>query len=156
MTTMKGSVLRSAPLALLRGVLFAAVLSAALILLFALFVLLFDLEIGIVTAVNQIIKVLSILFGTLVARKGQRPARVRGGPCRGRGVHGAGDRALLRLFRGAAPRCGHGRGPRARPCGGVFVRPAGRKPAEIGAHTKNLPGIPPALLAMAAGFMYNN
>lgn len=70
MTTMKGSVLRSAPLALLRGVLFAAVLSAALILLFALFVLLFDLEIGIVTSVNQIIKVLSILFGTLVAAKG--------------------------------------------------------------------------------------
>lgn len=70
MTTMKGSVLRSAPLALLRGVLFAAVLSAALILLFALFVLLFDLGVGIVTSVNQVIKVLSILFGTLVAAKG--------------------------------------------------------------------------------------
>ncbi|MGI5884424.1 MAG: TIGR04086 family membrane protein [Candidatus Spyradocola sp.] len=70
MTTMKGSVLRSAPLALLRGVLFAAVLSIALILLFALLVLLFDWGTGVVSSGNQIVKVLSILFGTLVAAKG--------------------------------------------------------------------------------------
>jgi putative membrane protein (TIGR04086 family) len=63
----KSSVMRSAPASLVRGLLVSVIVSALLVLLFALLVLLFDLGDGVITPVNQVIKVCSILAGTFVA-----------------------------------------------------------------------------------------
>lgn len=66
----KANVMRSAPVSLLRGLLVSVIGSALLILLFAIIVLLMDLGASVITPVNQVIKVLSILAGTFVACQG--------------------------------------------------------------------------------------
>ena len=67
-------VLRSAPASLVRGALIALVATAVLVLGFAVLVLLMDLGGSVITPVNQVIKVVSILAGTFAASTG----RVRG------------------------------------------------------------------------------
>ena len=66
--------LRSAPASLVRGALIALLATAVLVLGFAVLVLLMDLSGSVITPVNQVIKVLSILAGTFAASTG----RVRG------------------------------------------------------------------------------
>lgn len=72
MTSSKASVSHKMPWMLVRGVLLAVVVSIVLVLLFALLVLFFDPGMGVVRAGNQVIKVLSILLGTLFAAKDRR------------------------------------------------------------------------------------
>lgn len=79
--TAKMDVLRSAPGSLLRGLLFSIVVSALLVLLFSLAVLLMDLGPEVITPVNQIIKVVSILAGVLVASRGSLRGWVAGLIC---------------------------------------------------------------------------
>lgn len=61
---------RSAGVSVIRGILIAAATSVVLVLLFACAVLLFDLGAEVITPVNQVLKVASVLAGTLVAAQG--------------------------------------------------------------------------------------
>ena len=70
----KDGALRSAPGSLLRGALISVLATAVLVLVFSVLVLLMDLGGKVITPVNQVIKVLSILAGTFAASTG----RVRG------------------------------------------------------------------------------
>lgn len=70
----KDGALRSAPASLARGALISALATAVLVLFFSVLVLLLDLGGSVITPVNQVIKVVSILAGTFAASTG----RVRG------------------------------------------------------------------------------
>lgn len=70
----KDGALRSAPGSLLRGALISMLVTAVLVLVFSVLVLLMDLSGKVITPVNQVIKVVSILAGTFAASTG----RVRG------------------------------------------------------------------------------
>ncbi len=61
---------RSAGVSVIRGILIAAATSVVLVLLFACAVLLFDLGAEVITPVNQVLKVASVLAGTLAAAQG--------------------------------------------------------------------------------------
>ena len=62
---------RSAGVSVIRGILIAAATSVVLVLLFACAVLLFDLGAEVITPVNQVLKVASVLAGTLAAAQGE-------------------------------------------------------------------------------------
>ena len=85
---------RSAGVSVIRGILIAAATSVVLVLLFACAVLLFDLGAEVITPVNQVLKVASVLAGTLAAAQGGDSPLVRRTDRRRR-IHGAGDRTLL-------------------------------------------------------------
>lgn len=68
----KQKIMRSASVSVARGAAIAAVTSVLLVLVFAILVLLFDWGNAVITPVNQVIKVLSILTGTLAAASGMR------------------------------------------------------------------------------------
>ena len=70
----KDGALRSAPASLARGALISVLATAVLVLVFSVLVLLLDLGGRVITPVNQVIKVVSILAGTFAASTG----RVRG------------------------------------------------------------------------------
>ena len=70
----KDGALRSAPASLVRGALISILVTAVLVLVFSVLVLLMDLGGKVITPVNQVIKVVSILAGTFAASTG----RVRG------------------------------------------------------------------------------
>ena len=68
----KQNVMRSAPMCAVKGVVTAAAATAVLVLVFAVLVMLFDWGSSVITPVNQVIKVLSILAGTFAAARGMR------------------------------------------------------------------------------------
>lgn len=77
----KTNVMRSAPVSLARGLVFSVIVSVVLVFIFSLLVLLFDLGASVITPVNQVIKVVSILAGTVVACQGGMKGWIAGLCC---------------------------------------------------------------------------
>lgn len=72
------STMRSAPISFVRGLVVSIVVTAVLVLIFAVLVLLLDLGSAVITPVNQVLKVLSILAGTFAAANGRMRGWVAG------------------------------------------------------------------------------